>query len=64
MVSVVNAETREINGLSTDTKPTRAAGFDMTGWNGSVIKEMDTGNRYVYDESGDTWTIDSDGLTR
>ena len=34
--------------LSTDTKPTDVA-------NGSILKEMDTGTLYFFDEEGTQW---------
>ena len=34
--------------LSTDAKPTDVA-------NGSILKEMDTGTVYMYDEAGEQW---------
>ena len=34
--------------LSTDTKPTNVA-------NGSILKEMDTGTVYFFDEAGQQW---------
>lgn len=34
--------------LSTDTKPTDVA-------NGSILKEMDTGTVYFFDEGGQQW---------
>lgn len=34
--------------MSTDTKPTDVA-------NGSILKEMDTGTVYMYDEAGEQW---------
>ena len=40
----------EAAGLSTDTKPT---GTIITG---SLFMEADTGDVYVYEETGETWT--------
>lgn len=34
--------------MSGDTKPTDVA-------NGSILKEMDTGTVYMYDEAGEQW---------
>lgn len=42
----------EYYGLSTDTKPT---GEDID--NAAVLYEMDTGNTYLYDKTGETWLL-------
>lgn len=40
--------------LSTDTKPTESYN-DVKILNGSSAKEIDTGDEYLYDETGKTW---------
>lgn len=50
----------EFDGLSTDTKPTVSftdANTNVTTYidNGSVFNEINTGKRYKYDKSTDTW---------
>ena len=41
----------EYDGLSTDTKPLKAAGAK----NADVFFEMDTGKAYKFDETGNRW---------
>ena len=45
--------THEYAGLSSDTKPTYAAGKKIP--NGSAFIEMDTGDIYLYDKENDQW---------
>ena len=51
MVTTLDIWTPDFAGLSTDTKPDKAAGAR----NGSDFCEIDTGKHYVYDEKNDTW---------
>ena len=39
--------------LSTDTKPKKANGFNVI--TGSRMTEVDTGDVYAYDETGESW---------
>lgn len=43
----------DIRGLSTDTKPTAALGFDVP--HGSTYFCMDTSEKYMYDKNTDIW---------
>lgn len=43
----------DIRRLSTDTKPTRANGYEVP--HGSTFIEIDTGDCYMYHEPSDTW---------
>ena len=47
MVTVANMITEYV-GLKKDTKPTEAR-------NGDTFLEIDTGDKYIYDESGSQW---------
>ena len=57
MITLVKDDTKkelDLNGLSTDTKPTVSfEGLKLT--NGSTFFEMDTQNVYFYDEAADDW---------
>ena len=46
--------TMQINGLSTDEKPTVTYKYTKIE-NGSTFIEMDTGKVYMYDEENATW---------
>lgn len=48
-VTAVNGDYKEMAGISTDTKPTDVA-------TGSLFMEADTGDIYVYNASGESWT--------
>ena len=43
----------DLRGLSTDTKPTAANGYDIP--HGSTYIYMDTGACFMYDKENDTW---------
>lgn len=43
----------DIRGLSTDTKPTKAAGFEIP--MGSTFIAMDTGDCFMYNANTDVW---------
>ena len=43
----------ECAGLSTDTKPTAANGYDVP--HGSTWINMDDGSAYMYNKNNDTW---------
>ena len=45
----VGSNSREYDGLSTDTKPTGGAR------NGEIFIEIDTGKIYLFDEEGQKW---------
>ena len=57
MITLVKDDTKkelDLNGLSTDTKPTVSfEGLKLT--NGSTFFEMDTQNVYFYDEESEDW---------
>lgn len=42
-------------GLSTDDKPTHWNGSPLI--NGCILKEMDTGNTYIYDADSLEWVL-------
>ena len=57
MITLVKDDTKkelDLNGLSTDTKPTVSfEGLKLT--NGSTFFEMDTQNVYFYDQDVEDW---------
>ena len=55
MVTVVDAKTVELRGLSGDDKPVDKDNFKVTFGNGSSFLEIDTGKIFYYDAESNEW---------
>lgn len=51
--AINNKQEVELRGLSTDEKPTRINGEEIS--NGTTFIEIDTGNIYMYDLENEEW---------